>query len=88
MYISPCMHACCLPAYLPACLLLEYVRLAQARPTMSLVIITCLYCYMIVISHAMLICACGVEPGHCISGVQHNYDVVQVELDVNCITHA
>ena len=27
--------ACMLPACLPACLLLEYVLLAQARPTMS-----------------------------------------------------
>ena len=30
MYISPCVHTCCLPACL-----LEYVLLAQARPTMS-----------------------------------------------------
>ena len=30
-----CMHAACLPACLPAYLLLEYVLLAQARPTMS-----------------------------------------------------
>ena len=33
MYISPCVHTCCLPAYL--LLAIEYVLLAQARPMMS-----------------------------------------------------
>ena len=72
-----------LACMLPACLLLEYVRLAQARPTMSCIAL-CSNNYKFVLLHdysrTMLICACVVEPGHCISGLQHNYYVVHVEM--------